>query len=123
MPRITIAFAAVFIVLGVGLYLATDRESVTALIPAFLGAVMLLLGLLARREAWRKHAMHAAVFVAAAGIAGSARGVGPALRHAQGETIEPPVAAWGQTAMALLCLVFVVLAVRSFVQARRARPA
>jgi hypothetical protein len=119
MARVTIGFAVVFVALGVGLYFGTGRESLTALIPAFLGAVLFPLGLLARRETWRKHAMHAAVLVVLAGGAGSARGVGPAWRHLQGGTVERPVAVWGQTAMAFLCLVFVLLAIRSFVQARR----
>lgn len=123
MPRITIIFALVFIVLGVGLYFATDRTSVTALIPSFLGILMLGCGLLAQKESRRKHAMHVAVLLALIGAGGSARGVGPALKHAGGETVDRPIAAWGQVGMAILCVIFIVLAVRSFIAARKARDA
>ena len=50
-------------------------------------------------------------------------GIPKLLKLLSGEAIERPEAAWGRTIMALLCVVFVVLAVRSFIQARRAREA
>ena len=123
MRRVTFFLAFLLVALGVGLYLGTGRESVTALIPAFLGVGLAICALVATTERRRMHAMHVAVLLAVAGVAGSARGVPAALRHMGGEAIERPAAAWGQTATALLCLGYVVLAIRSFVRARRARKA
>ena len=59
MPNTTIGIAAALIVIGVVGYVATERQSATALIPALLGLLLLAFGWLARNEAYRKHAMHA----------------------------------------------------------------
>jgi hypothetical protein len=121
MPKVTIVFALLLIALGGGLYVGSGMESVTALIPAFFGVVFLILGLVARNPARLKMAMHIAAVLALLGIGGSARGFGPALKSLSGEAIQRPSAAWGQVSMALLCLVYLVLCIRSFVQVRRAR--
>lgn len=123
MRTVTAVFAVLLLALGLGLYLATGRESVTALIPAFLGAGFGLCALLATTPQRLKHTMHAAAVLALAGLGGSVPGIPAALRHLGGAAIERPEAAWGRTVMALLCVVFLVLAVRSFVQVRRARVA
>jgi hypothetical protein len=44
----------------------------TALIPAFFGLPLVILGVLALQEGWRKHAMHAAVVVGLIGFLGGA---------------------------------------------------
>lgn len=123
MRTVTALLAFLLIALGLSLYLATGRESVTALIPAFFGVGFAICALLATTERRYKHAMHAAAVLALLGLGGSASGIPAALRHLGGEAIERPEAAWGRTAMALLCAVFLVLAIRSFVQVRRARKA
>jgi len=48
MPRLTIVLGVVLIAIGVGFYIGTGSQSVTALIPAFLG---LPIGLWACRSA------------------------------------------------------------------------
>jgi hypothetical protein len=121
MPRITVLTGAILIVLGVASYLATGRASVTALIPAFFGLPILILGWLATRVTWRRHAMHAATGLALLGLLGSARGVPATITLLSGSTVERPAAAVAQSVMALVCLVFLVLAVRSFVTARRSQ--
>ena len=63
------------IILGIGGYLASGAASVTALIPAFIGAVFVLLGLLGRKETLRKHMMHATMLVALLAIGGTFRGL------------------------------------------------
>jgi len=61
----------ILIVLGVASYQLTGRTSLTAMIPAFFGVVLLVCAFVARSsEAARKHAMHAAVAV---GLLGGAR--------------------------------------------------
>jgi hypothetical protein len=123
MVRLTAVFAALLVALGVALYLATGRESVTALIPAFVGLAFAACAWIARSERARPHAMHAATVLALIGLAGSARGVGSLLKHLGGTAIDRVPAAWGQSAMAVLCLVYIGFSVRSFVRARRARAA
>ncbi len=81
MPSTTRLFGLILIVLGVASYVLTGRTSVTALIPAFFGAVLVVCALVARAsESARKHAMHAAVAVGLIGaLAALGRGVPAAL--------------------------------------------
>ena len=121
MRTVLSVFAVALIVLGVTLYLATGRESATALIPAFFGAGLGICALVATTARRQKHAMHAAVLLALLGFGGSVSGIPAAVRHLAGEAIERPEAAYGRSLMALLCLAFTVIAIRSFVQVRRKR--
>ena len=122
MPATTLALGAALIVLGLGGYFLTGAASVTALIPAAFGVLLVLAGLLAQNERWRMHAMHAAVLVALLGFLGSFRGLLGIAKVFDG-TAARPAAIVAQTIMALLTLLYIVFAVRSFVAARRARRA
>jgi hypothetical protein len=121
MATTTLGFGAVMILLGIGGYLGTGAHSPTALIPAAIGVVLVVMGVLARRPGLRMHAMHGAALAGLIGFAGSVGGVVPFARMVAGQTIERPAAAIARTLMALLCLAFVALTVRSFVAARVAR--
>jgi len=117
MPATTRLFGLLLIVLGIASYVLTDRTSVTALIPAFFGAVLVICALVARNEAARKHAMHAAVAVGLLGaLAALGRGVPAALA---GDATRPAVLS--QLAMGVLLLIYVALGVQSFIAARKAR--
>jgi hypothetical protein len=121
MSPVAIVFGVILIVVGVVGYVATDQVSWTALIPAFFGVVLLPLGLLARKENLRKHAMHLAAAVGLLGFLGSVSGlVGLATLLVGGE-VERPAAAISRSIMAVTCAVFVGLCVKSFINARRAR--
>jgi predicted MFS family arabinose efflux permease len=111
-------FGIILVLLGVASYTLTGRTSITALIPAFFGAVFLLCAIVGRQsDAARKHAMHAAVAVGLIGaIAALARGVPAAL---SGDPTRPAVLA--QLAMGVLLLIYVALGVQSFIAARKAR--
>ena len=76
-----------------------------------------------RDESKIKHAGHAAAVLALLGLLGSAQGVPAAITVAQGGEVERPEAAVSQAIMALLCVVFLVGAIKSFVDARKAREA
>ena len=117
MARTAMTAGVLLILLGLLAYFGTGRESVTALIPAFFGLPILLLGWLGRAETRRKHALHAASVLAALGLAGSARGLPQAWKLIAGDAVGRPMAAVSQAIMALICLIFLVLAVRSFVAA------
>jgi hypothetical protein len=123
MPKYALAFGTILVLLGLGGFLGTDARSVTALIPAFVGIVLLLLGATALigSERSRKHAMHAAIVLATLGFAGAARGLIGLAVLTGGGTVERPVAVVMQSLMALLCAAFVVLGVRSFLSARARR--
>ena len=117
MPATTRKFGLILIVLGLVSYVTTGRTSVTALIPAFVGIVFLVLALVARNPAARKHVMHATVALALLGALGTLGRVIPAV--SQGNTTRPAVLA--QIAMAIILFLYVALGVRSFIEARRAR--
>ena len=119
MAKITIGIGCVLIALGVGSYLGTGRGSVTALIPAFFGLPLALLGVVALNEGLRKHAMHAAAAIGLLGFLGAARGFAKLPALLSGGEVEKPVAAYAQITMSLVCLVFLVLCVKSFIKARR----
>ena len=119
MPYVTMALGSLLFVIGVGFYFGTGASSVTALIPAFLGIPIEIAGFLALRQGWRKQAMHAAVLLALLGLLGSARGLFSLPALLSGAEVARPAAIVAQSITALLCLVFVGLAVGSFIEARR----
>ena len=116
---VSIAFGIALILLGLGGYFGTDRVSTTALIPAYFGLGFLILGLLARKEHLRKHAMHLAAALGVLGVIGGA--IRPVGKLVAGETVEMTTPVLLQLTMIVLCAVFVGLCVRSFIAARRAR--
>jgi hypothetical protein len=123
MPTTAIITGAVLILTGVVGYVATDGVSPTALLPALLGLVLAVLGVVAQRsEGARRQAMHAAVLVALLGALGSLPQF-LQLGDALSGTADRPAAAYAGTVTVLVCAVFVALGVRSFIAARRSRPA
>ena len=118
MSKITIAVGAILILLGLLGYFGANMVSWTALIPAFFGLPLAILGALAIQENFRKHAMHAAVIVGLLGFVGGAFSF---FRPLLSGSDLKPMAATMQALMALTCAVFVALCVKSFVDARIAR--
>lgn len=121
MANVGIGFGIVLVLLGVGAYLGTGAQSVTALIPTFFGIPLAALGLMARDERRLKLAMHLSTVLALFGFLGSARGISGVVALAAGEEILRPAAAAVQAAMAALCAAFLILALKSFLAARRDR--
>ena len=120
MSTISIVCGVVLILIGVAGYgygQSSGNASITALIPAFFGVVLAVLGVVGGKiESLRKHVMHAAAAIALLGFILTAGRLVARLRDI---TLTPAVAS--QAAMALVCLVFVLLAIRSFREARRSR--
>ena len=117
LPRTTIGLGVILIVLGIAAYFGTGRSSITALIPAFLGLALAGLGALAlAKPPARKHAMHAAVVVALLGLVGSLMRPMRTLFSEEPLVFNTPVIM--QLITAVLCLIFIVLSVLSFVAAR-----
>ncbi len=124
MAKITIGLGVVLIALGLGSYFGTGRESGTALIPAYFGLPLLVLGLVALNERMRKTAMHIAVVLGLLGFAGTVTGLTKLPVLLTGGELKRPAAVAVQAAMAIVCCLFVLLWVWSFVwsfiKARRA---
>ncbi|NBS79578.1 hypothetical protein EBS57_07160 [bacterium] len=120
MVPVTLTFALLYLILGVGGFVLTGSTHKTALIPCIFGLLFVLFGLLALKDNLRKHVMHAAVLVALLAFLGTARSL-PHLPELFNGTAEKPAAVVTQAINAALSLAFIVLAIRSFIQARRTR--
>src|SRR2546423_15166398 len=98
--------------------LGAEQASVTALIPTFLGVPLMLLGYFSLfKPHLRMHLMHVAVLLATLGFLASAGRLGMVLV----KTPKFGVGVAANAIMAIICLVFVVMSVRSFIAARQAR--
>jgi Co/Zn/Cd efflux system component len=119
-PKLALAFGAALIAVGVWAYTASGPgASPTALIPAAIGLLIAIAGLVGLQGgATRKHAMHAAAAVALVGALGS---VGQLVASPAAGSEDADIAGTAGLLNLVLCLAFVALAVRSFVAARRAR--
>ena len=117
MPSISIAFGTILIIIGIVGYafgVMSEKASFTALIPAAFGTVLAVLGVISNKsEGLRKHLMHAAVVIALLGFIMTS---GRLVMKFSELSMSPAVIS--QLAMAIVCLAFVVLAVRSFAAAR-----
>jgi hypothetical protein len=124
MPALAILFGGLLTALGAVAYFAPDLLSggnphqISAASPAFVGLPIALAGLVSlAAPAARKHAMHGA---AALGLLGVVGGFVPAVLRKFDVTTTAVQVGLG---MAGLSAVFVLLCVRSFIAARRARTA
>lgn len=119
MAKLSIVYGLIFVLMGLYGYFGISRESITALIPSFFGVPMLVLGWLGLNERYLKHTMHGAAVLTLLGFAGTAGGLIKFFKMLGGAELERPAAVTVQAIMAVLCLVFLILAVKSFIDARR----
>ncbi len=126
MPVIALVVGLILIAQGILSYVTAEPDPVkgvspTALIPAFIGAPILLAGLLAMKHGMRKHAMHAAVLF---GLLGALAGWGRGISVIATKGFDPSSSAQMNVLfMAIVCTVFVVLCVQSFIAARKRQAA
>ena len=124
MARITILFGVLLILLGFGVFSLVHPHAPTSLIPAYFGVVLALLGFLAQTEDTKRRAlvMHIAVTIGLVGFFFPfLRSIGGTIRMLKGNTVLHPLAVQESMAMAVLCLIFTGLCIRSFIVARRTR--
>lgn len=121
MANTTLGFGIALILLGIGGFVATGSSHATALIPAGFGILLTVLGILARNPKLRMHLLHGAALLGLIGFGGSVSGLIQLAKLLSGQPIERPAAAIARSIMALICLAFVTLTVRSFVAVRVAR--
>jgi multisubunit Na+/H+ antiporter MnhF subunit len=123
MAKLTIMFGVVLILLGLLGFVATGHHAPTSLIPAIVGVILAALGALANTEDAKKRMlyMHIAVTLGLLGFLGTAKSIVDYIEMLNGRQFPHPIAVEEKAAMAGVLLVFVVLCVRSFIAARRAR--
>jgi hypothetical protein len=123
MHHVTVGVGVILVAIGLFGYFGSVAEnpSPTALIPAAFGAVLIVLGIVAHRPGVRMHAMHAAAAVALLGflLAGGRGVMKLGLAASDDLSISRPVRL--VLLMAIVCLIYVVLCVGSFISARRRR--
>ncbi len=123
MAKLTIAFGILLILLGVAGYVYTGSIHPTALIPSGFGLAFVLFGVMANTENSKKRMlwMHISVTVALLGFLGTIKADIDTIRLSRGVEFPHPAAVLEKGAMSLLCLLYVLFCVRSFIAARRAR--
>lgn len=113
---ILLGFALV--VLGAGTYVLSDFASITALIPAIFGALIVLLGVMGRQMGRDRLAVYGIGLLAVVGVLGSARGVPDVIALLTGGAVDSIIAAVSQGAMIVICLVLLA-AVAKFIRDTR----
>jgi hypothetical protein len=123
MAKVTLVFAALFIALGLIGFIGTGGVHYTALIPAALGLLLGIFGALSLSPdaGRRKLFMHINVTLGLLGFLGTVMGLIQWFQMLAGATLKNPPATESKAVMALLCLIYVALCVRSFIAARKAR--
>jgi hypothetical protein len=124
MARISIVFGVLLIALGLVSYFGTGSLHPTALIPTWFGLALGVFGFLAisPNEGRRKLFMHINVTIGLIGFLGAAWRAVSSYGHARSEGVDPDkIALAAQGAMAGLLLVYVLMCVKSFIDARRQR--
>ena len=114
MTNHAISFGIALIIVGLYGYFGYDAKSLTALIPAAVGIVLFLSGIIGANPARRKHAMHLAATASLLGAIAAWGRLGMVL--SQGKDVNLMILMMG-----ILCTLFVVLCVLSFRAARKAR--
>jgi len=127
MAKVTLVFAALLIALGLAGYLGSGSHYPTALIPMWFGVALAIFGFLAisPSERRRKIFMHVNVTIGLIGFIGglveAILGYGkpaPGGVDTSGFLIS---AETSKAVLAALMLIYVILCVRSFINARKAR--
>lgn len=118
MPNYAIWFGRLLVLVGVvgyGYGMFNGNASLTALIPAVFGIVLMVLGHISiAKESLRMHLMHLAMLI---GLLGFLLPAGRLISRFSEVTLSAAVVS--QIAMSVICLAFVILGVQSFIAARR----
>lgn len=120
MTRLTTIVGGLLVITGVLAFVLTATSSITALIPAFVGGLILICAAVASRPSLHRHGIHAALVVALLGALGSVMNVVKVGQLFTGAA-ERPAAIITSLILFVLCVAYVVIGVRSFVVARKAR--
>jgi hypothetical protein len=117
MIRFTFVLGAVLVVLGVGAYALTSAVSVTALIPAFVGVLLLACAAVARSSTRRRPALIGALAVALLAALGSLMNV-VRIADVFAGTAQRPGAVIVSTIMFVLLVAYLVVGTRTLLAGR-----
>jgi hypothetical protein len=123
LAKLTIAFGVVLGLIGTGFFIGTGSTHPTALIALWFGLALIVCGVLALTENARRRMlwMHIAVTIALLGFLFPGFMAIKEWGGAHGGPLAHPAAVEEQAVMSVVCLVFTLLCVRSFITARRSR--
>ena len=123
MAKLTIGFGILLVLLGIFGFVATGSAHPTALIPSAIGLFFVLFGVMANTDDSKKRMlwMHISVTVALLTFIGTIPADIDTIRLAHGAYFAHPAAVEEKGALSLLCLIYVLFCVRSFIAARRSR--
>jgi hypothetical protein len=116
MPKISVIFGILLSILGLYGYYGMGMGSITALIPVFIGVPIIILGVLAFDENKIKNSMHAASVLVLLGLIGSAYRL--IQKIIIGNMDDSSIIL---IIMIAICAIFLMLAINSFIEARKAR--
>lgn len=121
----TIICGALLVLVGIVGYGTSEVQPPpkTALIPAFLGAALIVCGVLAFKDNLRKHVMHLAAVIGLFGVIGGFMPLVRQLTNPEKEFNPMAKSAIAGELTILVCAVFVGMCVNSFIQAKKARKA
>jgi hypothetical protein len=123
MAKLTMVFGVLLIVVGAWGFVATGSEHYTSLIPAGLGLLFVLFGVMANSDDAKKRMlwMHVSVTVALVLFVSLIKSDIQVYQLSHGADLPHPIAIEEKAAASLLSLVYVLFCVRSFILARKAR--
>ena len=122
MAKLTIWFGVLLAAVSLGFWIVMGRTETAALHPAGVGLLLILCGALANTDSPKKRMlwMHIAVTFGLIGFL--ITGIRAAIELAKGTAMSiNPAGFEERVVVALICLVYVALCVRSFIAARRSR--
>ena len=122
MAKSTIWFGVLLAVVSLGFWIGMGRTEAAPLHPAGIGVLLILCGALANTENPKKRMlwMHIAVTLGLIGLL--VTGIRAVIEIAKGTAMSiNPLGFEERVAVALVCLLYVALCVRSFIAARRGR--
>jgi uncharacterized membrane protein HdeD (DUF308 family) len=124
MHRITIVFGILIAAISVGFLFATNPHETAALHPAGIGLLLILCGALANTENPKKRMLWMHIAVTLGLISLLTTGIRAVSSLAKGTAMTTNPAGFEErVTIALISLIYVILCVRSFIAARRARTA
>ena len=118
MTQLSLIFGLLLNVVGLVGFFETGATHYTALIPCALGLLLFISGLVALKKSLHQHAMHVAVLVALIGFLATASSLGKISALINGTLGIHEAAVLSKFSTAVLCGIFFILCVRSFVRAR-----
>jgi fucose 4-O-acetylase-like acetyltransferase len=120
MAKLTIVFGILLIILAVIGFVSTGSTHPTALIPAGLGLLFVIFGVMANTHDSKKRMlwMHISVTIALLAFIGTIPAAIDSIRLSRGVEFPHPAAVLEKAAMSLLCLIYVLFCIRSFINAR-----